>query len=61
MNDWINIGIIAIYMGVVIGVGFLFNSKKETTENYLLGGRGMNYIAVGLSMMIVSPSSHALT
>ena len=60
MENWINFGIIAIYMAVVIGVGFLFNSKKETTENYLLGGRGMNYIAIGLSMMMTLLSSISL-
>lgn len=57
MEQYVNIGIIALYMIIVIGVGFFFNSKKETTENYLLGGRGMNYIAVGLSMMMTLLSS----
>ncbi|MGE4563580.1 MAG: sodium/solute symporter [Victivallaceae bacterium] len=41
--------IIAIYLVVVIGIGFFFSRKKETTENYLLGGRNMPYFAIGLS------------
>ena len=36
------------------------HSKKETAENYLLGGRGMNYIAIGLSMMMTLLSSISL-
>ena len=57
MEQWINISIIAIYMIVVIGVGFFFTKKNETTENYLLGGRNMPYLAVGLSMMMTLLSS----
>ena len=49
--------IIAVYMLVVIGVGFFFTNKKETTENYLLGGRNMNSVAIGISMMMSLMSS----
>ncbi|MBE6366021.1 MAG: sodium/solute symporter [Lentisphaerae bacterium] len=57
MEQWVNISIIAVYMVAVIGVGFFFAKKDETTENYLLGGRNMPYIAVGLSMMMTLLSS----
>lgn len=57
MDQWINYGIIALYMLATIGIGFFFNNKNETSENYLLGGRGMNYIAIGLSMMMTLLSS----
>lgn len=45
----IDILIIAVYMIAIIGVGFLFSRRNETTENYLLGGRNMPYLAIGLS------------
>jgi SSS family transporter len=57
MEAIINSGIIAIYLAVVIGVGFLFNNKKETAENYLLGGRNMPVFAIGLSCLMSLLSS----
>ena len=56
-QGWIDYIIIAVYMAVVIGVGFLFTSKNETTENYLLGGRNMPVFAIGLSCMMSLLSS----
>ena len=49
--------IIAVYMAVVVGIGFLFTKKNETTENYLLGGRNMPVFAIGLSCMMSLLSS----
>ena len=49
--------IIAVYMAVVVGIGFLFTTKNETTENYLLGGRNMPVFAIGLSCMMSLLSS----
>ena len=58
MNEsWIDYLIIAVYMAVVVGVGFLFTRKNETTENYLLGGRNMPVFAIGLSCMMSLLSS----
>ena len=57
MEGWIDYLIIAVYMAVVIGVGFLFTNKEETTENYLLGGRNMPVFAIGLSCMMSLLSS----
>ena len=51
-QDWSDYIIIAVYMVVIIGIGLLFSKKKETTENYLLGGRNMPYLAIGLSCMM---------
>ena len=57
MEKLVDSGIIAVYLIAVIGIGFLFASKKETTENYLLGGRNMPVFAIGLSCMMSLLSS----
>lgn len=49
--------IIVAYMVFVVGIGFYFNNKKETTENYLLGGRNMPWLAIGLSCIMSLLSS----
>ena len=61
MEQYINYGIIAIYMLVIIGVGFFFSNRHETTENYLLGGRNMPVVAIGISMLMTLFSSISLT
>ncbi len=37
---------------VVIGIGIHFSRDKRTSENYLLGGRNMPFIAIGLAGMM---------
>ncbi len=56
-QDWINYLIIIIYMGSIIGLGCFFTNKKETTENYLLGGRNMPFLVIGLACMMSLLSS----
>ena len=59
-DNWINLTSIAVYMIAVVGVGFFFNDKNEDTENYLLGGRNMPWLAVALSVMMTLLSSISL-
>lgn len=52
--DW---GVIALYgIGMLI-IGWYFSRKVKNTEDYLLGGRKMNPLAVGLSLFITMISS----
>ena len=59
-DNWINLTIIAVYMIAVVGIGFFFNDKNKDTENYLLGGRNMPWLAVALSVMMTLLSSISL-
>ena len=42
--------VIAFYAGLMIGVGVWCSRKNQTADDYLLGGRRMSPIAVGLSL-----------
>lgn len=43
--------IFAIYMMVMLGVGFFFLRKNKNSEDYYVGGRGMGPVHVGLSVV----------
>ena len=45
--DW---GVILLYAIGMVGVGLYFSRKINNTEDYLLGGRKMNPLMVGLSL-----------
>ncbi|NIA15761.1 MAG: sodium/solute symporter [Nitrospiraceae bacterium] len=45
--DWV---VIALYVAGLIGVGWYYARRTATREDYLLGGRNMRPLAVGLSM-----------
>ncbi len=49
---WTDYLIIAIYILVVIWIGIYFSRDKKTSENYLLGGRNMPFVAIGLACMM---------
>ncbi len=40
---------IIIYMGAVVGMGYWFSRRENTSEEYLLGGRRIPWWAVGIS------------
>ena len=45
--DW---GIIVLYAIGMVAVGFYYSRKINNTEDYLLGGRQMKPLMVGLSL-----------
>ena len=49
---WLDYGVIFVYTMVVIGIGVHFSRDKKTSENYLLGGRNMPFVAIGLACMM---------
>ena len=59
-NNICNISIIAIYLGTVIWIGLRFSKDDENTEQYLMGGRRIPFIAVGISCMMSLFSSVSL-
>jgi SSS family transporter len=54
---WVDYAVIVIYMLAVIGIGVYFSRKEKSSEDYLLGGRNMPYMAIGLSCMMSLLSS----
>lgn len=44
-------------MLVVLGIGFYFSRNEKSSEDYLLGGRSMPYVAIGISCMMSLLSS----
>jgi len=46
----------AVYLTVVLSIGFFYSRKKEkTTEDYFLTGRNSGWVAVGLSIFATKP------
>lgn len=51
--------VMALYLAAIISWGF-WHSSRSSTEGYFLGGRGMPWVIVGLSMFSTLVSSSAL-
>lgn len=45
--DWL---VIFLYLGGMLWIGWYYSNKNKTAEDYLLGGRKMNPVAVGISL-----------
>lgn len=54
---WPDYAVMIVYMLAVLGIGFYFSRNENTSEDYLLGGRSMPYMAIGLSCMMSLLSS----
>ncbi|WP_176013170.1 sodium/solute symporter [Victivallis sp. Marseille-Q1083] len=52
--------IIGAYLIAVLWIGFYFSKGENTSENYLLGGRNMPFLAIGISCMMSLLSSKSL-
>jgi SSS family solute:Na+ symporter len=57
MKNLIDYAILGGYLLVLVGFGIHFHRKNENVEGYLLGGRKLPFIAVGLSCMMALLSS----
>ncbi len=49
MNTIIYAVIFILYIGIMIGIGFMFYSKSNSHADYILGGRGMNKWVTAMS------------
>lgn len=54
---WSDYLVMIVYMIIVLGIGFYFSRNEKNSEDYLLGGRRMPYVAIGLSCMMSLLSS----
>jgi len=48
--SWLDWLVLAAYGVLMLGVGWFFARRNKTADDYLLGGRRMSPIAVGLSL-----------
>lgn len=55
--DWLDTVIFCSYLLAVFGLGIWFARQQESNEDYFLGGRRMNWIAVGVSVFATAFSS----
>lgn len=51
-HAWLDYLILILYLSAVIGIGVYFSREKRTSETYLLGGRNMPSVAIGLACMM---------
>ena len=54
---WLDYLVIALYFAIVLVISFRFSRDKETSENYLLGGRKMHHITIGIAILMSLLSS----
>lgn len=54
---WMDYAVMVIYMLIVLAIGFYFSKNEKDSEDFLLGGRSMPYVAIGLSCMMSLLSS----
>ena len=54
---WIDLGIIAVYMAVLAGLGIRFSRRQTTTERYFVAKRSVPAWAMGLSLLATLISS----
>lgn len=49
--SWIDISIFSTYLLAMLGVGFYFMRKNNSTDDYYVGGRKLNSLHIGLSVV----------
>ena len=49
--SWIDISIFCTYLFAMLGVGFYFMRKNNSTDDYYVGGRKLNSLHIGLSVV----------
>ncbi len=48
---WIDFLIFAVYLAFMLGIGFYFMRKNNSADDYFVGGRKMNSMHIGLSVV----------
>ena len=51
MLHWIDIAVIVIYLGGMIGMGVYFMRRQKTAKEYLLASKSVGWFAIGLSLL----------
>ncbi|SHN33098.1 transporter, SSS family [Cyclobacterium lianum] len=48
--SWVDWLVISLYGGLMLGIGYFYSKRNKTKEDYLLGGRNMNAVSIGVSL-----------
>ncbi|WP_040414370.1 sodium:solute symporter family transporter [Cyclobacterium qasimii] len=48
--SWIDWLVISLYGALMLGIGYFYSKVNKTKEDYLLGGRKMNSVSIGISL-----------
>ncbi len=48
---WIDLSIFSLYLLLMLGVGLFFLKRNKSTDDYFVGGRSMNSLHIGLSVV----------
>jgi solute:Na+ symporter, SSS family len=48
--SWLDWGVLAAYAGLMLSIGWFYSRRNLTVEDYLVGGRRMSPVVVGLSL-----------
>ena len=57
---WMDYGLIVAYALLVLAIGFGFSRQQASSANFLLAGRSMGWVSVGISQLASLLSSHQL-
>ena len=49
--SWIDYSIFAVYLAIMLGIGFYFMKKNNSVDDYFVGGRKMSSFHIGLSVV----------
>ncbi len=53
----LDIALLFLYFGIVLGIGFYFSRKEKNSTDYFLAGRNVGWIAIGASLFASNISS----
>jgi len=56
----LDIAMVAIYVVVIIGIGFYFSQNQESTDDYFLAGRSLTWGIIGFSLFASNMSTSSL-
>ena len=54
---WIDLAIIVLYLAMVVGSGFYFGGRQQSTARYFLGGREVPWWAIAASIVATETST----
>lgn len=57
----IDYGVLAVYLLVMLAIGFYFSGQQHTSKDFFLAGRSMGWFSVGLSIMATLLSALSYT
>ena len=54
-------GVLALYLAIMVAIGFYFSREQHTSKDFFLAGRSMGWFPIGLSIMATLLSALSYT